>query len=395
MILPNTLVTELEQEVKQLNPGLIALRRQLHQIPELAYEEARTAALVAGQMRNLGFEVTEQIGVTGVLAILEGDKPGKTLMLRADLDGVDMNETPGREYGSTLENRNHCCGHDVNMAMVVGAAQLLARHRQSIAGKVAFVFQPADEPRTGAQTMIDDGLLDQIQPDAYLTQHVAPDLNAGQIAAHAGPVWASSDTLKLDISSEGPARGPRPEVAFIAAQVLTALYGVVSTERPALEAVTFNVSELEAHQTRREPAVASINMRLSTYNNELRSTLLKRIHEVVEAVCAGFGATATITISDPTPAIVNDAGVSALVEDAVKQTIGEPALVENHRHPVSDDFGLFLERAPGCLVLFGTTNAAKGITDSWHTPGYDADEDVLAVGALTHAMTALAYLEGD
>src|SRR5262249_38673215 len=148
---------DLSQDIKALTPGLVALRRALHQHPELAFAEVWTAATLAGRMRALGLTVQEGIGGTGVLAMLEGVKPGKTLLIRADMDALPMAETTGRAYASQLENRNHSCGHDAHAAIVAGVAEVLVRHHDRIAGRVAFVFQPADEPMRGAQRMIEDG----------------------------------------------------------------------------------------------------------------------------------------------------------------------------------------------------------------------------------------------
>lgn len=140
---------DLSQEINTLKPGVIALRRALHQHPELAFEEVRTAATLAGRMRGLGLTVQEGIGGTGVLAVLEGARRGKTLLIRADMDALPMEDTTGRPFASEVPNRNHSCGHDVHSAVAAGVAEVLTRHRNRIAGRVAFVFQPADEPMRG------------------------------------------------------------------------------------------------------------------------------------------------------------------------------------------------------------------------------------------------------
>jgi amidohydrolase len=187
-------LVDLSQDINALKPGLVALRRELHQHPELAFEEVRTAATLARRMRALGLAVHEGIGGTGVLAVLEGAKPGKTLLIRADMDALPMVETTGRAYASKLENCNHSCGHDAHAAIVSGVAEVLVRHRDRIAGRLAFVFQPADEPMCGAQRMIEDGLLEQVRPDLSLSVHVLPMANAGQAVIQPGPLWASWDT---------------------------------------------------------------------------------------------------------------------------------------------------------------------------------------------------------
>jgi amidohydrolase len=217
---------DLSHDIKALTPGLVALRRALHQHPELAFAEVWTAATLAGRMRALGLAVQEGIGGTGVLAMLEGVKPGKTLLIRADMDALPMAETTGRAYASQLENRNHSCGHDAHAAIVAGVAEVLVRHHDRIAGRVAFVFQPADEPMRGAQRMIEDGLLEQVRPDLSLSVHVLPMANVGQAVIQRGPLWASWDTWRLKISGPPPALDApiTGDITRVAAQVVTALY---------------------------------------------------------------------------------------------------------------------------------------------------------------------------
>src|SRR5215475_3395579 len=192
---------DLSHDIRDVQPNVIALRRALHQHPELAFEEVWTAATLAGRMRALGLVVQEGIGGTGVLAVLEGANPGKTLLIRADMDALPMAETTGRAYASQLENRNHSCGHDAHAAIVAGVAEVLVRHRDRIAGRLACVFQPADEPMRGAKRMIEDGLLEQVRPDMSLSVHVLPMANAGQAVIQRGPLWASWDTRMLKIRS--------------------------------------------------------------------------------------------------------------------------------------------------------------------------------------------------
>ena len=174
----------------------------------MTFAEYRTAATLAHRMRGLGLDVREGLGGTGVLAILEGAATGRTL-IRADMDALAMTETTGAPYASTLENRCHACGHDVHCAVVAGVAAVLARHRDRLAGRVAFVFQPADEPMRGAARMIADGALRFAQPELSLSLHVLPMANVGQVVIQPGPLWASWDTRRMTISGGGITGSPR------------------------------------------------------------------------------------------------------------------------------------------------------------------------------------------
>lgn len=369
-----------------LQPSLVAMRRDFHAHPELAFEEHRTARVIAERLRGLGMRV-ESIGGTGVLAVLEGASPGKTVLLRSDIDAVDQTEAPGREYGSTIEGRNHSCGHDIDMTMLLGAAELLAGSQAGLAGTVAFVFQPADEPMTGARHLFADGLWDRVTADAVLGLHIAPDVDAGKVVAQGGPVWASMDTHSIRLTRPSAP----PDVTFAAAQLVTALYGAIEAQTTALQGGSFAVTAIEAKQPRGAPAEAMVSTRLAVFDNRLRSALLQRIETVSRSMAAAFDMEIAIAHETEIPAIENDAAVAAVVAEAVREQLGGDAVVQ-HRHPVADDFSLFLEKVPGAMVLFGTRNAAKGITANWHTPEYDCDEDVLEQGARVMAAAAVRLL---
>jgi amidohydrolase len=398
-----TTLVDLSQDVNELTPGMIALRRELHQHPELAFEEVWTAATLAGRMQALGLAVQEGIGGTGVLAVLEGGKPGKTLLIRSDIDALPMEDATGKAYASKLENRNHACGHDAHAAVVAGVAEVLLRHRDRIAGRIAFVFQPADEPMRGAQRMIEDGLLERVKPDMSLSVHVLPMAHAGQAVIQTGPIWASRDELTLHVSGPTPVGGTPGTFDFArtAAQITTALYDLVEQEGKSTEHVTFRVRSLQAEQdgpgwlggSRGEPDRAAIEVNLALYDNALRARLLGRIAEVSRAIISAAGGTLRIAVDYALPALVNDDYVTGALEQAAQRVIGQANIIKNWRNPFSDDFGLFMAAAPGCLMLLGTANPGKGITEIWHRPGFDIDEDALPVGVQIMSLAALDLLQ--
>jgi len=400
-----TTLVDLGQDVNELKPSIIALRRELHQHPELAFEEVWTAATLAGRMKALGLAVQAGIGGTGVLAMLEGGKPGKTLLIRSDMDALPMEDATGQPYASQLANRNHACGHDANSAIVAGVAQVLARHRDRIAGRIAFVFQPADEPMRGAKRMIEDGLLERIKPDLSLSMHVLPMANTGQAVVQAGPIWASRDELTLKVSGPSTSLGAPTTFDFarLAAQITTALYNLVEKEGTSTEQVTFRVRSLRAAQngpvwlggSRGEPDHATIEVNLALYDNALRARLLRRIEEVSGGISSAASGTLSIAVDYALPALVNDEYVTAAVERAARRVIGQLNIIKSWRNPFSDDFGLFMAAAPGCLMLLGTANPDKGITEIWHRPGFDIDEDALPVGVQIMSLAALDLLHGE
>jgi amidohydrolase len=387
-----SVTSDLKAAAEAMQPQLVALRRDFHMHPEPAYAEVRTARIAADRLRALGMTVTTGIGGTGVVAFLDGAAPGKTVVLRSDMDGVEQqDEAPGREYGSQVPGMNHSCGHDIDLTVLLGAAELLAARRQDFSGRVAFVVQPADEPRNGAAAMIRDGLWQLVQPDYLLSHHIAPDLDAGKVVAQGGPLWASMDQLALRLSREDTAP---PHITLVVARIVSALYEAVEAETAGAQyPPAFAVGAVQATQPRRGPAEGSIEVRYAGHEKELRNRVLERIGRVAQIVAAEHHATLAIEVTEATAPIVNDAFVGDAAAASVRELFGDSALVQDFRHPVSDDFSLLQERAPGAMVLFGTRNSAKGIEAMWHTPEYDADESVLALGAATMAASVLRLLQ--
>lgn len=399
-----TAPVDLSPDIGELTPRVIALRRALHQHPELAFEEAWTASTLAARMRALGLAVQERIGGTGVLAVLDGMQSGKTLLIRADMDALPMADATGREYASTRAGRHHGCGHDVHCAVVAGVAEVLARHRDRIAGRIGFVFQPADEPMRGARAMIDDGLLTRLTPDMFLSLHVVPMLDVGHAVIQRGPIWASWDTQVLTIKGAPKAF----DLARVAAEVTTSLYDLVDeSARQSTDEIAFRVRALKAEQRgagdtsqaaievhlgRGEPSEASIEINLALYDNTLRIRLLRAVADTAETIVAAAGGALTRAVDYAIPAVINDGRVTDAVERAAQRVIGPAHIVTGWRNRFADDVALFMAATPGCLMLLGTANATKGITETWHRPAFDVDEDALPIGVHVLSQAALDLL---
>lgn len=388
---------EISHDVAAIKDETISLRRELHQIPELAFEEKQTSDILAKRMEALGLTVMRGIASTGVVAILKGGKPGKTLLVRADIDGLPMEETPGRPYGAKLEKRNHACGHDMDMAIVAQTAKVLAKHKADIAGSVAFLFQPADEPQLGAKKMLDEGLYEKVKWDMVISHHPVPYFKANQVVVNHGTLWSSSDVMTLKIQGKGGMAAMREnsiDCAPVVAQIINALYAVVHNEAPASETVMFNIGVVKAGE--RPAAIlgqAEIGMRLAVYNEPLRKKLLARIEEVSKAICAAGRTTCTLESSQAIPTITNNAKIAAVVHAAAAGVVGEGNVITDYRTIFSNDTGVYMEKAPGCMFMMGIRNEAKGITADWHTPGWDIDEDALAAGVEIMSRAALDLLK--
>ncbi|MSQ32186.1 MAG: amidohydrolase [Dehalococcoidia bacterium] len=389
--------TQISHDVASIKDETIALRRQLHQIPELSFEEKQTSDIMAKRMESLGLTVMRGIASTGVVAILKGGKHGKTLLVRADMDGLPMEETPGRPYGAKLEKRNHACGHDMNMAIVAQTAKILSKHKQDIAGTVAFLFQPADEPQLGARKMMSEGLYDKVKWDMVLSHHPVPSYNAGQVVVNHGQLWSSSDVLTIKIqgkSGMGAMRENAVDCAPVVAQLINALYALVHNESPANETVMFNVGVVKGGE--RPMAIlgqAELGIRLAVYSEPLRKKLLIRIEEVTKAVCAAGRTTCTLESTQAIPTITNDATIATTVHSAAASVVGDKNVITDYRTIFSNDTGVYMEKTPGMMFMLGIKNEAKGITADWHTPGFDIDEDTLAIGVEIMSRSVLDLLK--
>jgi amidohydrolase len=376
----------------------VALRRDLHQHPELSGREERTSEIVAERLAALGIEVRRRIGGTGVVGLLRGGRPGPCVALRADMDALPIQEATGAVYASRVPGVMHACGHDVHTTCLVGAATLLTELRDDLAGSVKFLFQPAEEDDRGAEAMLADGALDDPLPSAICGLHTFPRLSAGQIGLKAGPLMAGIDTLRVTVrGAAGHGAAPHRAVDAIvaAAATVVSLQHVVSRRLDPQEPAVVTVGTFNAGVAPNVIAdTAELRGTVRWMRPETRDRLPALIRETIEATCRSYGATAEIVYEQTLPPVVNDARVADAVSRAASRVLGDGAVRPAEPTMGGDDFALYLARVPGCYVWLGTGNPARGITHDWHDPRYDVDGDALGIGSALLAETALELLEG-
>ncbi|MFI7388293.1 amidohydrolase [Streptomyces sp. NPDC049813] len=349
-----------------IKDDLAALYRDLHQHPELSLQETRTAALLAGRLRDAGFdEVVERIGGTGVAGVLRNGA-GPVVMVRADIDALPVEERTDLPYASQVRGVDpqgrdvpvmHACGHDMHAACLSGAAALLAGARDQWSGTLLAVFQPAEELVRGARDMVEDGLFARFpKPDIVLGQHVGP-LPAGFIGHGSGPVMAASDSLDVTLHGRG-AHGSRPEAAvdpvLMAANVVTRLQGVVSREVPAAETAVVTVGRLQAGTKENIiPATAELGINIRTYTPEVRALVLAAVERVVRAESQASAAVAEPTLQwlPSAPALVSDPDATARTVEAFAAHFGRERLLPMPQVNASEDVGVFGE-ALGVPTVF-------------------------------------------
>lgn len=375
---------------------VVEMRRAIHQYPELAFEEHQTAARVAAVLHEAGLEVRTGIAQTGVLGVLRGARPGRTLLIRADMDALPIQEQEGRPYGSLVPGKMHACGHDGHTAMVATAARVLARMRDTLPGNVVFAFQPAEETTGGAEPMIREGVMDDPRVDGALGLHLGNMLRAGQISAQPGPVSAATDGFALTIHGKG-GHAARPHTSIdpiaVAFQVGTALHTLMTRERAPAQAAVLTIGAIHGG-TAGNVIADSVVLKgtLRTYDADLRETLKRRVEEQCAGIAAAMRAAAVLQWEEGYPPTVNDAAMAALVRAAALPVVGEAGLVEQEPSLGGDDMAYFCEAVPGCYFRLGSADPERGIDGPQHSPRFDIDERALFIGTEIFVRAALAFV---
>ena len=369
-------------EVGRIADAVIATRRDLHRHPELSWREERTQGVILERLRALGLEDVRPLARTGATALARGARGGPCVLWRADIDALPVPEKTDLPFASEREGVMHACGHDAHAAIALGLAELAADARESLAGAVRFVFQPAEEASGGAALCIEEGILDEPRVERCLGLHVSADVPVGTINVAPGPFFASPTSLRIVITGKGGhAASPHQSVdaVVVAAHVITALQTVVSRSLPPLESGVLTIGKLEAG-FRGNVIAESAELRgtLRTYRESVRDRLLARVEEVCAGVCAAFGATAAVEHRTSCPPLVNDEGVTAFVRAEAERFFG--AAPRAAPGMGAEDMAYFLRERPGCYFWLGARHEGEGGPGRHHDPGFVIDERALPLG---------------
>ncbi len=376
---------------------LVEIRRDLHAHPETAFEEVRTAALVADRLRALGLEPRTGVGRTGVVATVAGGRPGRTVLLRADMDALPLQEENDVPYRSRTDGRMHACGHDCHVAGLLGVAKQLARQSPSLPGTVKLCFQPAEERGGGAAGMIADGVLRDPAVDAAFGVHVWQDLAVGKVGVSRGGWMASVDEFTVTVTGRGthaaaPHQGVDPVVAL--AHAVTALQTIASRATDPLLEVVVSVTQVHAGTSFNIiPESAWMNGTVRTFDRALWQELPGRFERIVRGVAAALGCTAEVVYTRYNQPVVNDPAMAELAHEAAAEVVGRENVVTNLRTMGGEDFSAFLHEVPGAFLAIGSRNEQKGLTRAHHHPRFDVDEGCIAIGAEVLLRVARRYLE--
>lgn len=376
---------------------LVNIRRHLHENPELGFEEVATAQYIADYLAGLGLEVTRQVAKTGVVALIRGVQPGKTVAIRADMDALPIQELNEVPYKSKHPGKMHACGHDAHVAAAIGAARILWELRDQINGNVKFIFQPAEEAPGGAEPMIAAGVLENPTVDAIIGGHVWGGLESGIIEVMSGPTMASSDIIRLKIIGKG-GHAAQPHTTIdpivIASEIVGALQKIVSRQTDPFEAVVISICSFHAGDVFNViPHSAYMEGAVRTLNNELRQELPQKIEKIIRGITEPYGATYELDYYLGYPVTVNDPGVTETVRRAAISVLGgDKVRVAARASMGGEDYAYFLNKVPGTYIRIGTRNPEKGICQEMHHPRFDIDEAVLELTPVVYAQAAFDLL---
>jgi len=381
-----------EAELKEM----VEVRRDLHAHPEIAFEEVRTSGIVAQRLERMGLAPRTQVGKTGVVATIQGGRPGKTVLLRADMDALPIHEANDVPYRSQHDGRMHACGHDCHTSILLGVAKQLVQDRASLPGQVRLCFQPAEEQGGGALAMIEDGLFEP-KPDAAFGLHVWQDLDLGTVGVTPGPFMASVDEFEITLRGKGahaamPEAGLDPIVA--AAHVVTALQTIASRETDPFKEVVVSVTQIHAGSAFNIiPETAWLNGTVRVFDDAVWEGLPGRFERIVRGVAKALGLEAEIRYQRHNRATVNDPAMAELAREAASEVVGAKNVVQDVRTMGGEDFSWMLAQVPGCFIAVGSRNTSRGLTFGHHHPRFDVDEASLEIGGEILLRTARKFLE--
>ena len=368
---------------KSVLDDVIDLRRHFHKHPEVSFSEHETTGYLVSRLRELGLDIETSPTETGAVALLDTGRPGKTVMLRADIDALPIHEESGVDFASRYDGRMHACGHDAHMAIMIGVARTLIDRIWDVGGKYLFVFQPAEEIIEGAKAMIARGLLDEHRPDVVIGLHIVSFMESGTVVSRPGLMWSGSDAF--DIAFSGPGghggmMGRRGHVLAAQAFFVERLHTIVEgLEHDGVQCHTTvgNIASDGAWNI--VPRGVLVQGSLRTFNDELREQALDRLRDLLRETQSEFEVKTKLDLVHGTVPLLNEPNVTRTVLDVGRELIGEKASVLGRPLTVSDDFAEFLTRIPGCYFMLGAR--PEGDTPpAHHSPGFRIDEAALPVG---------------
>ena len=396
-----TLDGTLLEEAQALLPEAVALRRRLHREPELGLELPRTQEAVLEALDGLPLEIETGTDTTSVVATLRGERPGRTILLRGDMDALPLHEDTDLDFASSHPGRMHACGHDAHVAMLAGAARLLSDRRSELAGTVRFMFQPGEEGHGGAAVMIREGLLRADEPVAgAFAIHASPMFGDGMVAARPGPMMASADVVHVTVTGRG-GHASAPHTAVdpipVACEIVQALQTFMTRRIDVFDPAVLTIAKIEAGTTNNViPETARMTGTIRAMSEAARSRVHDGIRRVADGIAAAHEVSAEVTIEDGYPVTINDDEFARYALDVSRRLLGGD-MVREMRTPImgAEDFSYVLQRVPGAMVFLGTKPEGVHHAPAAHSNRYLLEEAPMANGIALHAAIALDFLASE
>lgn len=388
---------DISQLAKEQEEYIIRCRRWLHQHPELGCEEVETTRFIASELTAMGIPVKTYDDITGLVATIEGGFPGKTVMLRADIDALPITETQGKPYCSLNPGVMHACGHDAHTAMLLGAAKVLWQLREQLHGNVKLIFQMGEEIARFSEEYVKRGALEGV--DAIFGMHIWANLPAGKANFAPGERMACSDRYTIRVKgklSHGSAPHLGNDAIVAASAIVMALQTIASRQKDPLNALVVTTGMMNGG-TKQNILADDVELvgTVRAFNREFRNSMPERIEKIARATAEAYGCTAECTYYfGPSPLINEDDHLTAIAQGAAKKMLGDDCLAFLEKMTGAEDFSVYTEHIPAVFGFLGFRNEEKGLLGPHHHPDFDVDEDVLASGAGIYAQFAADYLNG-
>jgi len=371
-------------EIDRRHDSLVALRRDFHRHPELSFEERRTAEITAERLKGAGLEVRTGIGRTGVVGVLHGDRPGRTVAWRADIDALPLTESLDQPFVSGTPGVMHACGHDGHTAIGITLAEILAARRRDVPGTAVFIFQPAEEIFGGAQPMIEAGVLERPRVDEIYGLHLTTQTAVGRVTVRPGPSMASADFFDVEVTGQG-GHGAYPHLSHdpitAAANILVGMQNLVSREVAAQETAVLTIGQFVGGTKHNIiPASAVLRGSLRTFNPRVRAQIKERLAAYAGHVAQAYRTEARLSwMADGCPTVVNHEKETDFVRRCAMDALSPDAVSDGDQVMASDDMSLFLQERPGCYFRVGIA-PTDGRPHPHHAPEFEMNEDGLPVG---------------
>ena len=400
-----------EQEIMEMKDSVTAMFEDLHRHPERGFNEIRTSGIIAEYLKKCGLSITEHVAMTGVVGILDSGRPGKTLMIRADMDCLAIKELADCSYRSEYEGNMHACGHDGHVTMLLGAAAVLAKHKEAFSGKIKFVFQPAEEETPefmkeevqaagydgagGAAFMIQEGVMEDV--DACLVMHVQPSVPTGKVFVSKKNACASSDVFKITIQGHG-GHGARPQEAVdpvpAAGELISAIHMLPTREVSALETCVFSIGKLETPGSVWNAVADKVILEggYRTFSQKVREHLTKRVEELADSIAKANRCTLKYEHTEGYQPCINDVKFTEKTVEVLSELLGAENVIDTEEPAMtSEDCGAYLAKVPGTLFWLGVGDGKA--SPALHNPYFHLDPEALLIGIRVHVNNAVKMLE--